>query len=323
MTPEVTIIIPCYNVGKYLRQCLDSVLHQSYSNIQVVAINDASHDDSAMILDEYATRDSRLQVIHQQSNAGVSVARNIGMSKATTPFIMFLDGDDYLPEDAVINLLTLQQQSNADFVCANARQYSNEGQPGQIHFNMPKGRYLLNFHQKIDPMHFHQKIFCTCWAKLFRTNLLHNHKMAFHAELRHAQDTLFTHSFVIYAQPLTAIDYTLETYCYRQNPTSTVHAIPLEKRLYNLKLLIEALDKLAVNTAQPRWLAAEKSAEYLWAIRKFSANTTERQNGLAQLMHSEFFQDHLQPVLTQYGKLKHRALMKLFELKCYRAISLW
>ena len=109
MAPEVTIIIPCYKVGKYLRQCIDSVLNQSNPNIQVVAVNDASPDDCGSILDDFAARDSRLDVVHQAINSGVSVARNIGMSKAVAPFIMFLDGDDWLPADAVAKLLVLQQ----------------------------------------------------------------------------------------------------------------------------------------------------------------------------------------------------------------------
>ena len=192
-----------------------------------------------------------------------------------------------------------------------------------MHFCYAKGNYLLNFHQKTNLMHYHQKIICTCWAKLFRTELLRKHKMTFNSELRHAQDTLFTHSFVIYAQPLTAINYDLESYYYRQNPTSIVHAISLEKRLHNLKLLIEALDNLALKSAQPRWLAAEKSAEYLWAIRRFSSNIAEQHSRLDQLMLSDFFLQHLQPVLVQFGKLKHRILLKAFEHKWFWTISLW
>lgn len=276
-----------------------------------------------MILNEYAARDSRLQVIHQSVNAGVSVARNCGMAKAVAPFTMFLDGDDWLLPNAVADLLALQRQSKADFVCANARQYSNEGKPGQIHYSNPKGNYLFDFQQGIEPLRIHHKLFCTCWAKLFPTALLHKHQMAFHAELRHAQDTLFTHSFVVYAHPLTAISYDLETCCYRQNPASTVHAITLEKRLHNLKLLIEALDNLALDNKHPRWLAAEKSAEYFWAIRKFSMDGIQRKEQLEQLINSELFQNHLQPILAQYGKLKHRALLKLFELKYYQAITFW
>jgi glycosyltransferase involved in cell wall biosynthesis len=323
MTPDVTIIIPCYKVGKYLRQCLDSVLNQSHSNIQVLAINDASPDDSGMILDEYVARDPRLQVIHQPVNAGVSVARNTGLSKTIAPYTMFLDGDDWLLPDAVANLLAIQRQSNAEFVCTNIRQYSDEGQPGRIHYSTPQGQYQPDFQQGIDHMRLHQKLFCTCTAKLFPTALLHQHKLIFHAELRHAQDTLFTHSFIIFARPRTVINYDLATYCYRQNPASTVHAIPLEKRLHSLHLLIETLDNLAIHCNQPRWLAAEKSAEYFWAIRKFSANSDERQNELARLMSSAFFQNHLQPVLSQYGKLKHRILLKLFERNFYRTIALW
>jgi len=323
MIPDVTIIIPCYKVGQYLKQGLESVLNQSHKNIQVVAINDASPDDTAVILNEYAARDPRLKVIHQKVNAGVSVARNIGMSEAIAPFLIFLDGDDYLPEDAVTNLLNLQRHSNADLVCANARQCSNDGQSRCIHYNSHKGSYLLNLRQGFGSLRSHQRVFCGCIIKLFRTSLIQHHNITFDAKLRYGEDTLFTNTYIIDAHPLTVIDYDLETYCYRQNPSSIVHAISLEKRLFNLMILIEALDELAKKDSTLRWLAAEKSAEYLWAIRKFSVNTAECQKKLRKLVQSDFFHEHIQPVLSRYGKFKHRILLKLFKHKCYWVISLW
>ena len=91
--PAISIIIPVYNVEKYLRRCLDSVLNQTFQDWQAICVNDGSPDNSAVILDEYAKRDSRFVVVHKE-NGGSSDARNAGMKHATGDYIMYLDSDD-------------------------------------------------------------------------------------------------------------------------------------------------------------------------------------------------------------------------------------
>ena len=91
----ISIIIPVYNVEKYLRRCLDSVLNQTFQDWQAICVNDGSPDNSAVILDEYAKRDSRFVVVHKE-NGGSSDARNAGMKHATGDYIMYLDSDDFI-----------------------------------------------------------------------------------------------------------------------------------------------------------------------------------------------------------------------------------
>ena len=100
MKPRFSIIIPVYNVAPYLRECLDSVLAQIFTDWEAVCIDDGSTDGGGAILDEYAAKDKRFKVIHQE-NAGVSAARNVGLNSATGEWFLFLDGDDILRSEAL------------------------------------------------------------------------------------------------------------------------------------------------------------------------------------------------------------------------------
>ena len=95
MNSLISIIVPVYNVEKYLNECIDSIIAQTYSNIEIILVNDGSTDASGKICDEYAEKDGRIKVIHQV-NAGLSAARNAGMAVATGEYLYFVDSDDYV-----------------------------------------------------------------------------------------------------------------------------------------------------------------------------------------------------------------------------------
>jgi len=101
---QISVIIPIYNVEQYLQKCVDSVLAQTYHNIEIILIDDGSTDHCGEICDEYAQTDDRIVVIHK-ANAGLSAARNSGFDAATGKYITFLDGDDWLSADACTILL--------------------------------------------------------------------------------------------------------------------------------------------------------------------------------------------------------------------------
>ena len=96
----VSIIIPVYNVEQYLRECVDSVLNQTYSDVEVILVDDESTDQSGNICDEYAEMDSRIKVIHKK-NGGVSSARNTGIDKAVGEYLLFVDSDDAIHSELV------------------------------------------------------------------------------------------------------------------------------------------------------------------------------------------------------------------------------
>ena len=113
---KISVIIPVYNVSEYLPTCLDSVINQTYKNLEIICVNDGSPDNSAEILFEYAKKDSRIKII-TQDNQGVSAARNNGLKQASGKYIYFLDSDDYIHPQMLERLYIAAEKENADFSC--------------------------------------------------------------------------------------------------------------------------------------------------------------------------------------------------------------
>lgn len=114
-TPKISIIVPVYNVEAYLPQCMDSLINQTYTNLEIICINDGSPDGSGQILQQYAVQDARVQVITQE-NQGASVARNEGLSAAQGDYIMFVDGDDWVELDTCRVAVEIAEKTRADVV---------------------------------------------------------------------------------------------------------------------------------------------------------------------------------------------------------------
>lgn len=121
MSELVSVIIPVYNVKNYIRTCLDSVLAQTWTNLEIFLIDDGSDDGSEEICDEYAARDKRIVVVHQE-NRGLSAARNAGLALAGGDYFVFIDSDDYVYKDFIQRLHQLMQEQNADIgICDYVR----------------------------------------------------------------------------------------------------------------------------------------------------------------------------------------------------------
>ncbi len=115
----VSVIIPIYNVEKYLCECIDSVIKQSYKDLEIILVDDGSQDNCGKICDCYALKDKRIKVIHKK-NGGLSDARNVGYSKSHGEYIYFLDSDDYIKVDAIAKMVTCIKKENSDIVFFDA-----------------------------------------------------------------------------------------------------------------------------------------------------------------------------------------------------------
>ena len=124
--PKVSIIVPVYNVEKYLRRCIDSILRQTLTDIEVILVDDGSFDSSGKICEEYARKDSGLRVIHQK-NAGVAVARNTGLDIASGDYIAFVDSDDYIEPNMYQSMMQVANQYDCDVVlCDCVKEHGNQ-----------------------------------------------------------------------------------------------------------------------------------------------------------------------------------------------------
>ncbi|MCF2639879.1 glycosyltransferase family 2 protein [Fusobacterium varium] len=167
----MTVIIPVYNVEKYIAKCLESVLKQTYKNIEIVIIDDGTKDSSGMICDDYAKKDFRIKVIHQK-NQGLSGARNTGLKIATGDYITFLDSDDFIDEKMLEEMLLALKKNNADIVeCGTI--YCNEDETFIRENTKDELRVYKNEYQ-IKELVFLGNITTTSWGKLYKKKLFKN-----------------------------------------------------------------------------------------------------------------------------------------------------
>ena len=127
--PKVSIIVPVYNVEKYLCQCLESLVHQTLTDIEIICVNDGSTDNSLGILNKYAQLDSRIKVFSQK-NQGVSSARNLGLEKVNGEYITFVDSDDWIELNACEILYNTAQERNTDILLCSYYNYDNNRKYG-------------------------------------------------------------------------------------------------------------------------------------------------------------------------------------------------
>ncbi len=131
---NISVIVPVYNIAKYLPKCIESIINQTYNAIEILLINDGSTDESGKICDEYAKKDNRIKVIHQ-NNQGISATRNTGIKASTCDYIVFIDSDDYINEDYLETLYNCITKTNSDVASVN---YNVIKQDGTILYNGSK-----------------------------------------------------------------------------------------------------------------------------------------------------------------------------------------
>ena len=169
----ISIIVPIYNVEKYLRMCLDSIENQTYSNIEVLLIDDGSTDDSCKICQEYVSRDSRFRYIKKE-NGGASDARNFGIGRASGEYLSFVDSDDWLAATYVEDLYHVAKRTHADTVVAHYTIYNEEDRHYHVHIwddyyeRTYTGKELV---LELPSLELDGYIFITSWGILFNRRL--------------------------------------------------------------------------------------------------------------------------------------------------------
>ena len=166
---KVSVIIPVYNVEKYLHRCLDSVINQTYRNIEIILVDDGSTDDSARICDEYAQKDGRIRVIHQE-NQGQAAARNNAMKIAEGSFIAYVDSDDFVTADYIEYMVKLQNKYGTDIVFVRGV-YAYDGKELPAYQDEDRD-YLLGAEETLIRLNYNKGMGAMIWAKLFRRELI-------------------------------------------------------------------------------------------------------------------------------------------------------
>lgn len=182
---EISIIIPVYNVERYIHQCVDSVIKEAPSNSQIILVDDGSPDSCPMICDKYALQDERIKVIHKK-NSGLSGARNAGLKEAKGRYVFFLDSDDYLQENYFKNLF----HDEADLIIGAFEAFYSNGIP-PYSLDICSKRYMSTKEYLSDFYRIYPVTFNTAWGKIYRRDILEQYNIRFREDLFMVEDILF------------------------------------------------------------------------------------------------------------------------------------
>lgn len=203
MEPTVSIIVPVYNGEKYIRRCVDSILHQEYTDYELLLTDDGSTDSSGKICDEYTAMDSRVRVFHKP-NTGVSDTRNYAMDQARGTYLQFVDSDDWLTPDATKLFVRAAAEHHCDMVIADFYRVVGKriSHKGDIEEEGVLGREAYAAHMMANPADFYYGVL---WNKLYRRDIVKKHQLRMDAALSWCEDFLFNLEYIYHAKTFYAL----------------------------------------------------------------------------------------------------------------------
>lgn len=234
-SPKVSVIVPVHKVEKYLPECIDSILAQTFTDFELILVDDGSPDSSGKICDDYASRDSRIRVFHKE-NGGVSSARNLGMDNARGEWIMFVDSDDTIDRDMLSTLFQpIESGGGQVVVVCSSLSYEFLFSPERNHLRKKQYSRVF-FRQDEIPLFFDENNFFTecdggACAKLFSQRLLRESRVRFMENNAAYEDTLFTFHAVINSCGVYCVSGATYHYLHRSENSLSTKRHPFENLL--------------------------------------------------------------------------------------------
>ena len=240
-TPKISIIVPVYNVEKYLPKCIESILTQTFADFELLLIDDGTPDCSGYICDEYAMKDHRIRVFHKE-NGGVSSARNLGLREAKGEWVVFVDSDDWVSEN-YLSSFKVSDQKNPNSITIQGL---------NIYDETKKNSYISNVFENITCSgssigliyeSYRLDRFGAPYCKLYNNSLLKTEKIQFPEEINYGEDTLFFEVYMKYIDTVNLLG--VNEYFYRKSSNET-----LSMKDHDAKMLISYNKKHALNIMQ-------------------------------------------------------------------------
>jgi glycosyltransferase involved in cell wall biosynthesis len=244
----ISIIIPVFNVKSYLRQCIDSVINQSYTDIEILLIDDGSTDGSSEICDKYALQDKRITVIHQK-NQGQGNARNVGIDRSHGEFIYFLDSDDWIKPKLFEAVIAHMKRNSLDLCFFGATvkndtidiSWNEDMYRKTLGYKIGSGAEILK--QQFDKHEYS----ATVYLYIAHGDLIRNSKIRFQEDILF-EDNLFTFQLVLTSQKCDVLAESLYIRRIRENSTMTAHK-DIQRKVQSYIQVIAGLEKIKFKEA--------------------------------------------------------------------------
>lgn len=242
MDDLVSIIIPVFNAERYIKKTLESVLNQTYKQIEIILINDGSTDNTTNILGIFQKQDKRIRVIVQE-NRGVSYSRNVGLQQAKGKYIVFVDGDDYVDNNIIEELLKLITKTNADIACMG---YVLHRPDQKFYFYNTQQKKIFTRNEGLKQLILGSYIEPGVVAKIFDRECIKD--LFFNQEIKYNEDYLF--NLMAFSRAKRIVYYDITLYHYILHPGSATTNAPLVKRALDLIRVAELAEELLSSDKQ-------------------------------------------------------------------------
>ncbi|TCD46266.1 glycosyltransferase family 2 protein [Streptococcus sp. X16XC17] len=233
---KVSIIVPVYRVEKYLKKCIDSILEQTYENLEIILVNDGSPDRCGQICDNYATLDSRIKVINKE-NGGLSDARNKGVEVATGDYISFVDSDDYIDKNYIRTMVDALLRTNVELICVTHEKFFHED---DSMVKVPEIECeLMTAYEALNGKN--SRHFITAWGKLVKRSIVE--KYPFPIGKLH-EDEFVTYKYILETYNRSVAFLNMPLYYYRQREDSIIGHRNSNFSVSNLDAIEAYLEKI-------------------------------------------------------------------------------
>ena len=240
----ISVIIPLYNSERFIGKCVESLLNQTYQNLEIIVIDDASTDNSLKIVQDLMQKDARIKVFSGTKYSGVSAVRNVGLQNVSGEYICFVDSDDYVSKYYLECLLTSLKDTGADISCVGVARV-NEKQKNKLDAKFDTAGYGVETFNKTEAMELlfsGRKIRMNVWNKMFPKSFFTGQdKVLYNEDIFHGEDVPFLYDTFIKAEKVCFVP--LKYYAYTQRKGSLVHSRMNKKKLTYLSAVKYATDK--------------------------------------------------------------------------------
>ena len=306
--PKVSVIIPVYNVEKYLRECLDSVINQTLSDMEIICINDGSTDKSLGILKEYAEKDSRIKIIIQE-NQGQGVARNNAIEAAQGEYLVFVDPDDFLDSEALEVINKSFSDSAVDIIQFDYLVCSEDGANNRQRVFKKRAKRYFNLNLLNDKVFNWQEVgkksieglSLFCWDKAYKTTFIKENNIKF-APTKNGEDHIFSISANLLANKILYINKSF--YHYRTRLKSITNSASIESFCVfkNIELLKQFLITNNLIEEYKSSLDEYVSSVLSWHIANIPQDKTDEYlDKCKEILDPENYELFLKKIKTQYS----------------------
>lgn len=254
----ISIIVPIYGVEKYLNKCVESLVHQTYQNLEIILVDDGSPDNCANICDDWAKKDNRIKVVHKE-NGGLSDARNAGYAVATGEYLSFIDSDDYVELNFIEKLYTALTEQGADIAECATRYVSEDGKELKIRESQVGTFDTLTALQMLIQ---EKGLYQTVWNKLYTRAVVGD---VLFAKGKYNEDEFWTYKIFDKAQKIVSVSDVL--YNYLQRGSSIIGVGYNIRRLDGLEALFERMQYLSKYPELKNMLCQNFSLDCLWHLQ--------------------------------------------------------